>query len=144
MRQAVQEYSFHIILHRSDTWRILQSCLYLPSINSHSQLVTVKLNSLKVINSHSHLLAQGCCYRFPARSQLFQHGRFLQISEMESGQTAHEEKVECNQYTLQWYGQKASSNAEGFTHYHQQNGLNSIPVATFPNSAINSKQSVPV
>ena len=39
-------------------------------------------------DSHSHLLAQGCCYHCSARSQLLQHGPLLQLPEREFDHSA--------------------------------------------------------
>lgn len=151
MSTASTLYCTGVILRSYNRTICTRSC---HLINSHSQLVTVKISSLKVINSHSQLLAQGCCYRFPARSQLFQHGHFLQLSEMESGDTAHEMKVKCNQYILQWYSQRTQSNAEGFMHCNKRivsihdsvggkgGAQTAILAPIFPYSAINSKQSI--
>ena len=57
------------------------------------------------IDSHSHLLAQGCCYHCPARSQLPQRGPLLQLPERESDHPAREESYTLIPHALQWYNQ---------------------------------------
>ena len=72
------------------------------------------VSNAQAIDGHSHLLAPECCYHCPAGSLQFQHGPSLQLAEMESHHSAHEEE-RCTLTTraLQWSKQEPIDNADG-------------------------------
>ena len=73
----------------------------------------------QAIDAHSHPFAEECCYHCPAGSRQLQHDPLLQLAEMESDHTAHEEeRSTLTTRALQWFEQEPIDKDDGLANYN--------------------------